>query len=154
MKIQTALITVTDQAAPGSFYRDVLGLDAVADLGTSVTLEGGIALQKTDSWKTLIQRTDDDVLYGADASSLYYEDDDAELTDNDLNEIELELMHPQKKHVLEQRITHYGVADTGTADSSENMYSTVRRLLDCGMTVTEIARRMNVTTDYVKSNLN
>ena len=44
MKYTSKLIAEKDKAKSKRFYRDVLGLNVVADFGANVTLDGGVVL--------------------------------------------------------------------------------------------------------------
>lgn len=71
MKFTSTLIAVKNMDASRQFYRDVLGLNVVADFGANVTLDGGLVLQTLDSWKRFI-RTEQVVLPN-NAGELYLE---------------------------------------------------------------------------------
>ena len=47
-KFTSTLIAVSDMEKSKQFYRDVLGMNVVADFGANVTLDGGLVLQTLD----------------------------------------------------------------------------------------------------------
>ena len=55
MIYKCTLIAVKDMEKSKQFYHDVLGLNVVADFGANVTLDGGVALQTLDTWKSFIK---------------------------------------------------------------------------------------------------
>ena len=58
MKYVSTLIAVTDMEMSQKFYHDVLGLKVISDLGANVTLTGGFALQRMDTWRYFIANKD------------------------------------------------------------------------------------------------
>ena len=58
MKYVSTLIAVTDMEMSQKFYNDVLGLKVISDLGANVTLTGGFALQRMDTWRHFIANKD------------------------------------------------------------------------------------------------
>lgn len=71
MKYSGILIVVKNMEKSKQFYRDVLGLDVIADFGANVTLTGGIALQTFDSWKDFIHKRENEIIFGNNASEEY-----------------------------------------------------------------------------------
>ena len=74
MEYICTLLSVTDLARARSFYCDVLGMTVTADFGANITLDGRIALQTMDTWKSFLRT--DAVTLGHNASELYFETDD------------------------------------------------------------------------------
>lgn len=56
MKFQAALLVVEDMVTSVKFYKEVLGLRVIMDLGANVTLTGGVALQTKESWGEFIEK--------------------------------------------------------------------------------------------------
>lgn len=54
MKIKNPMLVVTDIDKSVEFYKKVLGLRVIMDLGTNKTLTGGLALQTLESWQEFI----------------------------------------------------------------------------------------------------
>lgn len=74
MKYISTLIVVSDMKKSKRFYHEVLGLDVVNDFEANVTLEGGIALQTSETWKPFIGT--DAVILPNHADELYFEEAD------------------------------------------------------------------------------
>ncbi len=70
------LIAVRDMDVSRRFHGEVLGLDAVADFGASVTLAGGLVLQTLETWERYIGT--DAVTLRSNAGELYFETEDIE----------------------------------------------------------------------------
>ena len=58
MKYVSTLIAVTDMEMSQKFYHDVSVLKVIFDLGANVTLTGGFALQRMDTWRHFIANKD------------------------------------------------------------------------------------------------
>ena len=92
LKYTSTLIAVADMEKSKRFYHDVLGLEVVADFGDNVTLDGGIALQTMNTWKTFI-RTDNLVLPN-NAGELYFEEEDMDTFCDHLKKFDICYVHP------------------------------------------------------------
>lgn len=146
MKYQTAPSAVPEQDVSGSYRTDVLGLEALADIGATVTKEGGISLTKTDTWKTYVQRLDDDIVCGTEMPAIFDEEaEDPEAYFDDYDELSTEIDNQIRNGL--SRI------DISTGDG-RNIIPLIQELLDKGLSLSDIAGRMNVTTAYLKSCLN
>lgn len=75
MKFQAALLVVEDMAASVKFYKEILGLRVIMDLGANVTLTGGIALQTKESWCEFIEKDAREIVFGGNGAELYFEED-------------------------------------------------------------------------------
>ena len=56
MEMGTPRLAVRDLGRSLAFYRRVLGLEVVQDLGDAVVLTGGLSLQTLESWAVLLGR--------------------------------------------------------------------------------------------------
>ena len=56
MEFKNPLLAVADMERSVAFYRQVLGLEVIIDLGANVTLTGGVCLQTADSWAGFLER--------------------------------------------------------------------------------------------------
>ena len=75
MKFQAALLVVEDMAASVKFYKEVLGLRVIMDLGANVTMTGGVALQTKESWYEFIEKDAREIAFGGNGAELYFEED-------------------------------------------------------------------------------
>ena len=76
MKFVSPLIAVSDLEKSKRFYHDILGLDVVNDFGANVVLTGGVNLQAKDTWSAFIQKQSNEIVFGGNASELYFDEDD------------------------------------------------------------------------------
>ena len=152
MKYTCTLIAVRDIEKSKQFYHGVLGLDVVADFGANVTLTGGIALQTVDSWQGFIHKSDEEIIFGNNASELYFEEDDIDAFAAKLNRIKnIEYIHPLIEHSWGQRVVRFYDPDKHIIEVGENMMMVVQRFIDAGLSIEETAARMDVPVDYVKT---
>lgn len=152
MKYTSTLIAVKDMEKAKQFYHSVLGLDIITDFGANVTLTGGIALQTIDTWKDFIHKQDSEVIFGNNAAELYFEEDDIEGFATKLKALKnIEYVHPLFEHSWGQRVIRFYDLDKHIIEVGENMVIVVRRFINNGLTVEEVATHMEVPLDYVES---
>lgn len=96
MKMKNPLFVVKDIERSKEFYRKVLGLRTIADLGANAVLTGGLSLQTEESWK---QFTGKPISYCANDADIYFEEDDFDAFSEKLSTIPaLEYVHPVMTH--------------------------------------------------------
>lgn len=152
MKYICTLLAVKNMERAKRFYRDVLGLEVIADFGANVTLTGGIALQTADTWEGLIQKRGDEIIFGNNACELYFEEDDMDAFAAKLDGMgNIEYVHPLLEHAWGQRVVRFYDPDRHVIEVGENMTMVVKRFLGAGLSAEETAARMDVPVDYVRS---
>ncbi len=151
MKYVSTLIAVKDIEKSKRFYLDVLGLHIVADFGANVTLEGGIALQTLDTWKTFIRT--DQVDLPNNAGELYFEEEDIDAFCDRLQAFELRYVHKLFEHPWGQRVVRFYDPDGHIIEVGETMNAVIRRWIDSGLSAEDTAKRMDVPLEFVLSGL-
>ncbi|MCC3869211.1 VOC family protein [Terrisporobacter mayombei] len=152
MKFANPLIVVSDIEKSKLFYSTVLGLDVILDFGANVTLTGGIALQTKESWCSFIHKPKNEVFFGANNSELYFEEDDFDNFILKLNQIPgICYVHPIIEHSWGQRVVRFYDPDKHIIEVGENINKVVRRFINKGMSAENVAIRMDVPVDYIKS---
>lgn len=147
MKMKNPLIVVKDIQKSKDFYREVLGLRVISDLGANVVLTGGLALQSEESWKTFIGK---EVSFGGNAGEIYFEEDNFDNFAERLEKINgIEYVHSVKEHSWGQRVVRFYDPDKHIIEIGENMKIVCKRFADRGMTAEEIAKRMDVPVKMV-----
>ena len=146
MKFCGTLITVTDLERSKAFYKKHLGLDVEVDFGANATLTGGISLQTLETWQGFIGGLD--VTFKGNDAELYFDADDFDDFIKNLDG--LELVHPPIEHSWGQRGVRFYDPDGHVIEVGENISVAARRFQDSGMTVSEIAVRMDVDEKYVQ----
>ena len=145
MKYKSTLIAVTDMERSKAFYEKYLDLAVEVDFGANVTLAGGLALQTVETWRNFIGGID--VHFKGNAGELYFEEGDF---DGFLSKIDgLELIHLPKEHTWGQRVVRFYDPDGHIVEVGEELTTVASRFADSGMTVAEIAARMDVREEYV-----
>ena len=152
MKFSGPLIVVSDMKKSKLFYSKVLGLDVILDFGANVTLTGGVVLQTKDSWTGLIHKSKNEIFFGGNDSELYFEEDDFDNFILKLRQIpDICYVHPVIEHSWGQRVVRFYDPDKHIIEVGENLNKVVRKFLNKGMSVENIATKMDVSIDYVKS---
>lgn len=132
------------------FYYEVLGLRVVEDFGANVTLTGGLSLQTKDSWSTFVHKNDSEIVFGGNDAELYFEEDDFDCFIQRLNNMAyINYVHSMVEHSWGQRVVRFYDPDNHIIEVGENMTMVVRRFLNSGLSIKEIAIRMDVPVDYV-----
>ena len=147
MKFHSSLIVVTDLERSKVFYKKYLGLEVETDFGANITLTGGLSLQTLESWREFIGGLA--VTWKGNDAELYFEADNFEaFIEHHLDG--LELVHPPLEHSWGQRVVRFYDPDGHIIEVAENLGQVVARFSEAGMTVSEIAVRMDVEENYVQ----
>lgn len=151
MKLKNPMIVVKDIDKSVEFYKRVLGLAVTLDFGANKTLSGGLSLQTEETYKQFIDS--DKITFGGNDFEIYFEADDFDALLNRLNSFEVEYVHTVKEHSWGQRVVRFYDLDRHIIEVGENMKFVCKRFIDSGMTVEEVAKRMDVPIDYVIENI-
>ena len=143
MKPGGPLFAVRDMKTSLEFYRDVLGLEGVNDFGANVVLTGGLSLQTLETWADFLDKAPEDIRFGGDDAEMYYvaEDFDAFLGTMKAHPA-VELVHPPLEH-------RWGQLSVRLYDPAV----VCRRFRDSGLNEEGIARRMDVSVEFVREQL-
>ncbi len=145
------LLSVKDIEQSKKFYHDILEQEVVVDIGANVELSGGFALQTADTWANFIHKNHDEIVYGNNDAELYFEEDDMDAFIKKLSKFDIEYVHPLKEHAWGQRVIRFYDLDKHIIEVGENMTMVAKRFIDSGMTIEQVAIRMNVPMGYVES---
>lgn len=152
MKFVSPLIAVSDLEKSKHFYHDVLGLEVVNDFGANVVLTGGVNLQTKDTWSDFIQKQSNEIVFGGNASELYFDEDDFDAFIQKLDRLQdIQYLHRVIEHSWGQRAVRFYDPDRHIIEVGENIAMVVRRFLDGGRSIEETAVRMDVPVDFIKS---
>lgn len=150
MKLKNPMIIVTDMNQSVSFYQKVLGLEVELDFGANKTLTGGLCLQTEETYGEFIGKG---IAYGGNDFELYFEEDDFDGFAERLQALKIEYVHPIKEHSWGQRVVRFYDPDGHIIEVGENIREVCKRFFKSGMTVDEVAKRMDVPVDFVKGNV-
>ena len=148
MRYTSTLIELKDLAESLRFYREVLGMEVVQDFGANVVLSGGIALQTLESWREFIGGKP--VTFRTHTGELYFEEGDMDGFLARLEVLPIAYVHPPLEHRWGQRVVRFYDPDGHIVEVGEDMTQVVKRFAAQGMTEEQVARRMDVSLDYVQ----
>ena len=152
MKFQNPLLVVTDMEAYKKFYKEVLGLEVILDFGANVTLTGGVCLQTKETWMDFINAKEDEIVFGGKNAEIYFEEDDFDTFAEKLKMMDdMVYVHPVLEHRWGQRVVRFYDPDRHIIEVGENIKVVTGRFLDSGMTEEEVAERMDVPLEFVRS---
>ena len=148
MRYISTLIAVRDLAASLRFYREVLGMEVVQDFGANVVLSGGVALQTLESWREFLGGKP--VSLRSHTGELYFEEADMDGFLERLKAMDISYVHPPLEYRWGQRVVRFYDPDGHIVEVGEDMTQVVKRFAAQGMTEEQVARRMDVSLDYVR----
>ena len=148
MKFKNSLLVVSDMDKSVKFYKEVLGLHKIMDLGANVTLTGGVCLQTQETWTEFIEN--DSLFFGGNTSEIYFEEDDFDRFINKLKNLDINYVHSVKEHSWGQRVVRFYDPDGHIIEVGENIKTVCKRFLESGMTPEQTAERMDVPLKFVK----
>jgi len=149
MRYGSTLLTVKDMDRSVRFYCNVLGLRVVHDFGSNVTLTGGISLQTEDSWMFMIGQ--EHLGYGGNDAELYFEETDFDGFIERLDGMDIRYVHRTIEHRWGQRVVRIYDPDKHIIEIGEDLRSVCRRFLGRGMNSHQIAERMDVPVEFIRS---
>ena len=148
MKYTSTLIAVKNIKKSKQFYHDVLGLRIIDDFGANVTLDGGVVLQTIDSWQDFIG--DKNITLPNNASEVYFEETHMDSFLEHLNKFDITYVHAPLEHSWGQRVVRFYDLDCHIIEVGEDIVMVVKRFVDSGMTMEQVAVRMDVPLTYVQ----
>lgn len=142
------LIAVKDMEESKKFYHDIMKMNVVGDFGANVQLEGGLFLQTLDTWSHFIDNKR--VYLENNAVELYFEVSDIDEFYEKLQIANIELVHELLEQNWGQRVVRFYDPNHHIIEVGEEMPMVVKRFLHDGMTMEQVAKRMDVSMDYIK----
>ena len=150
MKFSGTLLVVKDMSRARKLYEGLLGCVVAMDQGVYVAYTNGVALQEEKTWLSFIHRDEEDIVYGANDSELYFEEHEIESFFIRLRVFDVELIHDLHEHSWGQRVVRFYDLDGHIIEVGEHMGDVARRFLNAGMTREEAANRMQVPFDMME----
>lgn len=142
------LIAVKNIEESKKFYHDILDMNVVGDFGANVQLDGGLFLQTLDTWGDFINSKE--VYLKNNAGELYFEVSDIDEFYQKLEAANIEYVHELLEHNWGQRVVRFYDPNHHIIEVAEDISMVVKRFFHSGMTVEQVADRMDVPMDYVK----
>ena len=148
LRLQNPLLVVADMERSRNFYKTVLDLETVSDLGANVVLEGGLALQTLDSWAGFLGKTPGEIAFGGNDSEIYFETGDFDGFLRRLFETpSVELVHPPLEPRWGPGAARLYDPDRHVIEVGEAISDVCCRFRDSGLDEEGIARRMDVPVE-------
>lgn len=144
-----ALIVVKDIEKSKKFYQDILNMEIEGDFGANVQLRGGLYLQTMDTWESFIGGRE--ISLGNNAGELYFEVSDIDAFCRKLQTCHVEYVHELLEHRWGQRVVRFYDPDRHIIEVAEDITIVVKRFYDSGMSEQQVAERMDIPVDYVKT---
>jgi len=151
MRYKGTLIAVSDMERSKKFYQELLGMRVAADFGANVQLDNGLFLQTKDTWENFIENKK--IKLGHNSGELYFETQDMDAFIKLLEKFKIEYVHQLKEHSWGQRAVRFYDPDRNIIEVAEDLVRVMKRFADSGMSVEEVAVRMDVSVSYIKDNL-
>lgn len=150
MHLKNILIVVEDIEISKKFYKELFGLEVVADFGENVVLTEGLALQQRKLWETFIDKK---VIRGGNDAELYFEENhiDAFLVRLDNSTFDIEYLNRCKEHDWGQRVIRLYDPDRHVIEVGEEMEYVARRFLKQGMTAEQTAKKTQLPLSQVEA---
>lgn len=150
MHLKNILIVVEDIEISKKFYKELFGLEVVADFGENVVLTEGLALQQRKLWETFIDKK---IIRGGNDAELYFEENhiDAFLERLDNSTFDIEYLNRCKEHDWGQRVIRLYDPDRHVIEVGEEMEYVARRFLKQGMTAEQTAKKTQLPLSKVEA---
>lgn len=142
------LIAVKNIEESKKFYHDILDMNVTGDFGANIQLDGGLFLQTLDTWSSFINNKE--VNLKNNAGELYFEVSDIDGFYKKLQAANIEYVHELLEHNWGQRVVRFYDPDHHIIEVAEDISMVVKRFFRNGMSVEQVAERMDVPVDYVK----
>jgi len=150
MRLKNILIVVKDIEKSKRFYKELFGLEVVADFGENVVLTEGLALQEKNLWEKFIGRK---AVEGGNDAELYFEENDIDafLEKLDNSEFSIDYLNRCKEHDWGQRVIRLYDPDRHIIEVGESMEYVARRFLGQGMTAEQTAEKTQLPLSQVEA---
>lgn len=152
IKFEGSVIFVRDMEASRRFYEDLLGQKVKDDFGRFVGYEGGLGIWEADFAYQLIfeKPLQASAPLGKRNLELYFETEVVEEAWSRFSEAEVELVHPMIEQPWGQRVFRLYDPDSHIVEIGEPLPIVVKRFLDQGMGVEEVAEKTMLPLEAVK----
>lgn len=149
MKLKNVLFVVSDIEKSKAFYKELFGLDVIADFDGNVVLTEGLALQEKKIWERFIRQ---EVACGGNDAELYFEENDIDafLEKLENSQYEIEYLNKCIEHDWGQRVIRLYDLDRHIIEIAESMEYVARRFLKNGMSAEQVAEKTQLPLSQVE----
>ena len=150
MKLKNMLLVVNEIERSKVFYRDLFGLEVIADFGGNVVLTEGLVLQEEGIWKDFIQK---EILHKGHNAELYFEENNMDAFLAKLNSWPepIDYINPMMEHSWGQRVVRIYDPDGHMIEVGESMEYVAKRLLAAGWSVEDTAAKTQMALPDVEA---
>jgi len=153
MKYLGTVLSVSDIQVARKFYEDLFGLEVDQDFGINISFVGGIALQQEFDWIVGVPK--EKILKDSNNMEIYFEGEDFDGFIEILKGYpEIKYVHEAKEAPWGQRSARFYDPDGHIIEVGESMPMVVKRFLDSGLTMEDIAERFGSSVVDLEKMLN
>ena len=153
MKYKGTLISVADINAARAFYEALFGLELYQDYGINISFTCGLSLQQNIDW--LVDLPKDKVLKKSNNMELYFEESNF---DGFLDKLKtypgIVYLGDVLEHAWGQRVVRFYDLDGHIIEVGEDMKMVINRFLASGMTMEQVALKMDASVEDLTKLLN
>ena len=153
MKYKGTLISVADINAARAFYEALFGLELYQDYGINISFTCGLSLQQNFDW--LVDLPKDKVLKKSNNMELYFEESNF---DGFLDKLKtypgIVYLGDVLEHAWGQRVVRFYDLDGHIIEVGEDMKMVINRFLASGMTMEQVALKMDASVEDLTKLLN
>lgn len=150
MKLKNMLLVVKEIERSKAFYRDLFGLEVIADFGGNVVLTEGLVLQEEAIWQDFIQK---EIRHKGHNAELYFEENNMDAFLAKLNSWPepIDYINPFMEHSWGQRVVRIYDPDGHMIEVGESMEYVAKRLLAAGWSVEDTAAKTQMAVPDVEA---
>ena len=150
MKLKNTLLVVKDMEQSKAFYRDLFGLEVIADFEENVVLTEGLVLQEESVWSSFIEK---EIAYKGHDAELFFEENQMDAFIKRLENWsgEIEYVNRLMEHPWGQRVIRLYDPNGHMIEVGESMEYVARRYLESGMSAEETAWKTQLGIGYVET---
>lgn len=152
MQFKNILLVVNDIEKSKVFYRELFGLEVIADFGGNVMLTERVVLQERKNWEAALGCL---VQYGGHDAELYFEESRMEdflqkLQKAEQSALLVKYASPMEERDWGQRVIRIYDPDYHVIEIAETTEGVVRRLKAEGLSLQEIAEKVRLPLDMIE----
>jgi len=154
LRYSSCVLFVKDLQISRHFYETLLEQKMTTDYGLNIGFEGGLSLWQNDSALQHIFAAapqEGEAALGRKNLEVYFESDELEAVSQRLSAAGARILRPITAHPWGQLALYVYDPDGHIVEIGEPLPIAVRRLLDEGLTVPEIAQRMYMPVEAIQA---
>ena len=153
MEYKGPMVVVKDMEKSKEFYKRVLKLDVIMDLGANVTIEGGFSLQTEESWIQFTGSDISDFSYGGNDVEFYFEQDDFDGFMEHLEKQNIEIIDDVAVMPWGQKVIRFYDPDKHIIQVGEDLIVMVKNMKKNGMNIDEITTKTGLEKKMIENML-